>query len=45
MVSSAMGSVMSSPSTSTVYSAVIDPLWFMPTRSISFGSVANTDGG
>ena len=39
---SAIGSFMSSPSTSTVYRAVIEPEGEVPERSSSFGSIAKT---
>ncbi len=42
---SATGSFMSSPSTSTVYSAVMVPVSAGPARSSSRGSSAKTDGG
>ena len=41
---SATGSFMSSPSTRTVYNAVIDPSGLVPERSSSLGSSAKTDG-
>ena len=41
---SAIGSLKSSPSTSTVYSAVIEPEGDVPERSRSFGSSAKTEG-
>ena len=41
---SATGSFMSSPSTSTVISAVIEPRVPLPARSSSCGSAANTLG-
>ena len=43
--SSAMGSSMSPPATSTVYSAVIDPFAELPVRSRSLGRELNTLGG
>ena len=42
---SAIGSSMSSPSTSTVYSPVMLPASAAPARSSSRGSRENTDGG